>query len=181
MTNAKLLTKDDTFWKVLNTAIVLDFNRGHLRWTMSELSRASEITRSLVYYYFGKSKEGILKEAIKLVGEEFFGLNSSRLGLWEQGNIAKSVMATREFTRKSPQVMAFYMVRRTAQSEIGETLRQLENEYLGKIRSYFPGIDEDGVQAIYGLFLGLVMAPTMSDAAVEKAVNIVAEVTQAKK
>ncbi len=178
MTDAKLLTKDDTFWKVLNTAIVLDFNRGHLRWTMSELSRSSEITRSLIYYYFGKSKEGILKEAVKLVGEEFFGLNASRLALWEKGNIAKSVMATRELMQKSPQVMAFYMVHRMATTEIGDTLRNLEREYIGKIRNFFPGIDEDGVQAVFGLFLGLVMAPSMSDSAVESAVKVVLEVTK---
>jgi len=57
MSNSNSLTKDDTFWKVLNTAIILDFNRGHLRWSMSELSRSSGITRSLIYYYFYKIRE----------------------------------------------------------------------------------------------------------------------------
>ena len=50
------LSKDETFWSVLYSAIELDFKRGHLRGTMSELSRMSNVTRSLIYYYFGKSK-----------------------------------------------------------------------------------------------------------------------------
>lgn len=176
MSEAKLLTKDDTFWKVLNNAIVLDFRRGHLRWSMSELSRSSGITRSLIYYYFGKSKEEILREAVKLVGEELFGLNANRMAMWEQGNIGQSILATRELMLKSPQVMAFYVVHRTAQGEIGEAIRTLEREYLAKISKYFSGADKASVEALYGLFLGLVLAPTMSDVAVETAINVVLSV-----
>ena len=167
------LNKDETFWSVLNSAIELDFKRGHLRWTMSELSRMSKVTRSLIYYYFGKSKEGILLEAVKLIGEEFFGLNSSRIELWEKGQIFDSVLQTRRLIEKCPHMSTFYMVHRQEETEIGASLRQLEFEYKQKLKKYFSKAPEPGLEAIFGLFMGLVITPGLSEEAVRTAVDIV--------
>ena len=52
--------KDETYWKILDAVIALEIRRGHQKWTISELSRLSGITRTLIYYYFGKSKLEIL-------------------------------------------------------------------------------------------------------------------------
>ena len=173
----KLSAKDETYWNVLNAAIQLDFSRGHLRWTMSELSRVSKITRSLIYYYFGKSKEGLLAEAVKLIGEEFFGLNEGRLELWQQGRIADSVILTRHLLEKSPHMVAFYMVHRQADSEIGRSLRSLEVEYMKKLKRFFTKASEPSIEALFSLFLGLVFAPKLSDEAARKAVDIVLQLS----
>lgn len=174
---AKLTTKDETYWNVLNAAIQLDFSRGHQRWTMSELSRVSKITRSLIYYYFGKSKEGLLTEAVKLIGEELFGLNESRIGLWEKGEITESVILTRRLLEKSPHMVAFYMVHRHADSEIGRKLRELEGEHMKKIKRFFPKASDHSIEALFSLFLGLVFAPRLSDEAVRKAVAVVIQLS----
>lgn len=165
------LNKDETFWSVLNSAIELDFRRGHLRWTMSELSRMSKVTRSLIYYYFGKSKEAILIEAVKLIGEEFFGLNPARIDLWEKGQIAESVLQTRHLMEKCPHMGTFYMVHRQEQTEIGASLRQLEIEYRQKLKKFFAKAPEPGLEAIFGLFMGMVITPNLSDEAVRVAVD----------
>ena len=83
--------KDEAFWKILNAAIELDYKKGHLKWTMTELSRRSGVTRSLIYYYFGRQKAAILKEAVKIVGEEFVGLNERRTTAMCGGGVALSV------------------------------------------------------------------------------------------
>lgn len=165
--------KDETFWSVLNCAIELDFRRGHQRWTMSELSRTSKVTRSLIYYYFGKSKEAILLEAVKLVGEEFFGLNESRVELWQKGQIVESVLLSRALLEKSPYMSAFYMVHRDKETEIGASLRQLEGEYQAKLKRFFTGASEPALEAIYGLFVGLVITPRISNEGVKTAVAAV--------
>ena len=170
-------TKDETYWKVLNAAIELDFRKGHQRWTMSELSRSCKITRSLIYYYFGKSKEGLLLEGVRLLGEEFFGLNPVRLELWERGDISQSVILTRELLQKSPHMMAFYLVHRDSDSEIGRMVRQLEVDYLEKLKRFFPAASEASIEALFGLFMGLVFAPHLTADAVRKAVQVVLEIS----
>ena len=165
------LSKDETFWAVLNSAIELDFKRGHLRWTMSELSRVSKVTRSLIYYYFGKSKESILLEAVKLIGEEFFGLTARRVEMWKEGQIAESVLQTRLLLEKCPHMSTFYMVHREEQTDIGASLRQLELEYKQKLNKFFPDASEPSREALFGLFMGLVVTPGLSGEAVRKAVE----------
>jgi AcrR family transcriptional regulator len=172
------LSKDETFWSVLNSAIELDFKRGHLRWTMSELSRMSKITRSLIYYYFGKSKEAILLEAVKLIGEEFFGLTAGRVELWKEGKIADSVLQTRHLLEKCPHMGTFYMVHRDEETEIGESLRQLEHEYKQKLKRFFARAPDPSLEALFGLFLGLVLTPRLSDEAVRTAVGAVLELSK---
>jgi len=165
------LSKDETFWSVLNSAIELDFKRGHLRWTMSELSRISKVTRSLIYYYFGKSKEAILLEAVKLIGEEFFGLNANRIDLWNKGQIADSVLQTRRLMEKCPHMGTFYMVHREEQTEIGASLRQLETEYKQKLKKFFSRAPAPNLEAVFGIFMGLVITPGLSDESVRVAVD----------
>jgi len=165
------LSKDETFWSVLNSAIELDFKRGHLRWTMSELSRMSKVTRSLIYYYFGKSKEAILLEAVKLIGEEFFGLTTNRVEMWKAGQISESVLQTRRLLEKCPHMGTFYMVHREEETDIGASLRQLELEYKQKLKRFFPQASDPSLEALFGLFMGLVITPRLSDEAVRKAVE----------
>jgi len=168
----KASSKDEVFWKILNTAILLDFRKGHQQWTLSELSRSSGITRSLIYYYFGKSRAEILEEAVKVLGEEFFGLTPEKLTLWAKGKISDSVLLTRKAMESSPPLGAFYFVHRTRSTTIGASIRRLENQYFKKISQFFPDLSDDQVKAIFGLLFGLVFAPDLSDEAIHQAVRI---------
>ena len=49
--------------------------KGHLKWSLSDISKHSGVTRSLIYYYMGKEKEQILEEAIRFMLELFFNTN----------------------------------------------------------------------------------------------------------
>jgi AcrR family transcriptional regulator len=170
--------KDEIFWKVLNAAIDLDFSRGHLRWSMSELSRKCKITRSLIYYYFGKSKESILQEGVKLLGEEFFGLTPARLALWKSGDIGESVLQTKRLLEKSPHMAAFYFVHREADTGVGDQIRSLEKEYRKKIKNFLTGASDVYQEVLFGLFMGLVITPKLSDEAVKKAIQLLGQILQ---
>ena len=94
--------KDESYWIILSSAMDLDVKKGHLKWTMSDLSRKSKITRSLIYYYFGREKAEILEEAVKLIGHELAGLNEERLEMWKRGEFLDSLLAAREIIEKAP-------------------------------------------------------------------------------
>lgn len=167
------LTKEEIFWQVMNAAITLDFQKGHQRWTISELSRLSKVSRPLIYYYFGKSRLGILMEAVKLVGEEFLGLSPQRLSMWQNKQLLESVHLSRKLYAENPQIGAFYLINRTKPTEIGLALKKLETEYLTKLGKFFPQISLDGRRAIHAALFGLVLTPDLTEEAVKQVVEAV--------
>ena len=163
------LNKDEIYWKLLNTVIALDFRKGHQRWTMSELARASGVKRPLIYYYFGKSKIEILSEAVRLLGEEFFGLSKKRVSLWESGQISASVRQTRMIADRAPYLGAFYLAHREKDTRLGELIRKLEQDQFKKIKRFFPKKTDEEIKLIWGMLFGLVFSPHLSEATIDLA------------
>ncbi len=151
--------KDQTYWKVLSAAIELDFKKGHLKWTLSELSRKSKVTRSLIYYYFGRSKMSILDEAIKIIGDELVGLNEERMALWKSGKFVESLLAARFFHTKAPFISSFVMAHVHAENPVGERLRDIEQMFISKIQNFFPKLSQPEVEAVYAIYWGAVFCP----------------------
>lgn len=174
--SSQRVEKDDIYWRVLNSAIALDFENGHQRWTISDLSRASGITRSLIYYYFGKSRLNILTEAVKLIGEEMFGFKQNKLALWEQGKVADSIFATGSILRKAPYLGAFYFSHRDRDSAIGKSLQDLEKKYLEKLKRFFPQTSVADLTIVFGIFMGIALTPNIEKESVEKVVAVVMRV-----
>lgn len=168
---SELNSKDRTYWTVLQTAIDLDSRKGHLKWTISDLSRASGITRSLIYYYFGREKEKILYEAVRLVGEDLFGLSESRRILWSRGEIAESIWRSREVFLAQPLMQSFYFAQRSRETSIGEEIRELEKKHFDKLRNYFPSLNSSEYQQCIAVIIGLVFAPGIDRQAVDAAVD----------
>lgn len=172
--------RDQTFWKVLNAALDLDFRKGHLKWTMSELSRKSGITRSLIYYHFGRSKIAILQEAVRVIGEQLIGVDAERMEQWRTGDWTKALIRSRQLTHESPSLINFYFLHRGRPTEIGESLRQLEGEYYKKLAVLFPDLDKMAHQAMFAFFWGVTFAPDVEQAAIEIAVKSLKALTRKK-
>lgn len=170
--------RDQTFWKVLNAALDLDFRKGHLKWTMSELSRKSAITRSLIYYHFGRSKLAILQEAVRVIGEELIGVDPERIQQWKAGNWKSSVIHSRELLEQSPSLANFYLLHRSRPTEIGEGIRKLEADYMRKLRVIFPQLDEAGHQALFAFFFGVTFAPNIAEPAIDYALRTLKSLTR---
>lgn len=161
-------TKDELFWKILDAALRLEITKGHLRWKMTDLSRASGVTRSLIYYYFGQSKESILQAAIDILGEEFFALSDARQALWDQGKIAQSIQKTRELVKNMPHISIFYLNQRQPGSPFEKEIRKLEKRYRQKLVSRFPQSDPQILEMIFATFFGWVTISEPSEETLQK-------------
>jgi AcrR family transcriptional regulator len=159
------LEKDEIYWKVLKAAMVLDYKRGHQKWTMAELARQSGVKRPLIYYYFGKSRLDILLAAVKVLGEECFGLSNGRIELWRTGRVNESVKASRAVVQEHKDLAGFYFLHRAKDNPVGDALRHLEKKYAQKIEKFFPTLSKSQQQQLGAFFFGLVFAPDLSNEA----------------
>ncbi|HRK08206.1 MAG TPA: TetR/AcrR family transcriptional regulator [Pseudobdellovibrionaceae bacterium] len=173
----KMRDRDSTFWRVLNAALELDFRKGHLKWTMSDLSRKSGITRSLIYYHFGRSKSSILREAISVIGEEIVATNPERTAMWRDGRWAETVKLSRDVANQAPNLCNFYLTHRDRPTEIGEEIRSLEATYIRKLQRLFPEFEPAAIRAMFGFFFGIVFAPHVDDEAVQVAIRALKKLT----
>jgi len=160
------ISKDEIYWKVLRAAMSLDFKKGHCRWTIAGLSRVSGVSRPLIYYYFGKNREDILLAAVKVIGEECFGLSPKRMKLWKEGDLCDSVRQSRAFVQDHQDLAAFYFAQRSKPHFVGIALRELEAQYAKKLKNFFRTQEDADIQRKLALFFGLVFAPGISDEAI---------------
>jgi AcrR family transcriptional regulator len=168
-------TKDEIFWAVFDTVIKLDITKGHLAWKMSDLARSSKISRTLIYYYFGKSKESTLQAAANYMGEEYFGLSEDRLALWKQGKVLESILQSRFLCLRSPHTLYFYLNWRHVDNPIGQKLREYEVRYRQKLQDYYPLSNPDQINALSAVFFGLVTTPDLTEEAVRSALVVIQE------
>lgn len=165
--------KDEVFWKVLNAALELDIKKGHLKWTFSDLSRRSGITRSLIYYYFGPSKVAILDAAILVIGEELVGLTPGRLQMWKDGLHIESMVEARSLFEKAPFIPIFIMIHQQAATPMGEALRKIETDFLNKIKAFHPTLQSDTIRAIYAIYFGCTFAPGVDRGAIQQVIRAI--------
>lgn len=168
----KTSQKDDIYWRILNSAVALDMRQGHQKWTMTQLSKSSRVSRTLIYYYFGKSKLGILNEAVSLFGAEFAGETAERLALWKEGRMTETFLKSRELLKMVPALTPFYLMNRAQATELGEAIRKKESAFRKKLAAFFPERSPADVEALFAVFWGLVFAPDLSDSAVRRCVDL---------
>lgn len=159
--------KDDLYWTVLNNALELDFKKGHLKWTISELSRKSKITRTLIYYYFGRSKISILEAAVSIIGEEFVGIANQRVELWQKGQFEESLLEARQFYKKLPFLCAFYLNYRSRPNDIGKALLKLENSFKRKVKKSAPKATNAQINTIFAIYFGIGFSPNVGEAEIK--------------
>lgn len=156
------ITKDESFWRILSSALDLDVKKGHLKWTLSELARKSGITRSLIYYYFGRSKIGILKEAVSVIGNELIGAVKEREDLWEQQRLEESMLKARSIYEKTPSIGIFYLENIHKNNEISVELRTINKKFTNRLRKYFPEATKEEIEALYTIYWGMCFVPDLS-------------------
>lgn len=156
-------TKDQIFWKILKAAMSLDSKKGYLKWTIAELSRKCRVPRPSIYYYFGKEKKEILLSAVRILGEECFGLSPSRLALWKSGKSFESVRLSRQFLQEHHELIAFYFSQRDKDHDVGNALRELERKYHEKFKLYMPSKNLKEQEKMAALLFGMVFMPGLND------------------
>jgi AcrR family transcriptional regulator len=167
------LEKKDIYWQVLNAAISLDIKKGSLKWSMTDLAKNSKVSRTLIYYYFGKSKEGILLEAIDLFGQELSGSTPERMAAWKAGRIAETLLATRDLMNLSPSIRIFYHLNKEKDTDVGLRIRDFEKKLFKKIGAFFPQLKKADHEGLFALILGIALTPHLSAEAIERAVHMI--------
>lgn len=169
----KKIDKNEIFTAVFVAVFKLDLLKGYMKWTLTDLSRHSKVSRTLIYYYFGKSKESIMNSAVEILGKEYFGLNDERMNLWRDGNIYESVRRSRALWQASPHVYSFYILRREQDNPVGERLRELERLYEKKLQGFYPGISKAMQDATRATLIGLAVSPSLSEEGLRYSIDLV--------
>lgn len=150
--------ENDKFFKILVGILKLEMKCGHLKWKISDLSRITRTARPLIYYYFGKSKEKMVDQAVQTVSAEMFGFDQEKLELWNSKKYAEALMFSKWTLRQHPEIYEFFFYwRNRPDHEIGQFLKKLENRYLGKIKTTFPHLTPVRLKLLMSCVYGFVL------------------------
>lgn len=144
-------SKDDVYFAVCNAILKMEVAKGHMKWTLSEISRESGITRSLIYYYFGKEKQAALQEAYKFILSHFFNLEKTKeIGIRER---LKQVLHD---VKRMPFLFVLYYLKKNEDSEIGQMIKEAEEIFLQASKKEFPDLTDAQRLEVYLKELGAI-------------------------
>ena len=149
--------------KILKSVLELEVKKGHLKWTITELARKSQVSRPSIYYHFGNTKSDIVKFAVDLMGEEFFNLSSENDFFHNGIDFSKSVKKTRQKLQKSHYVLTFYFFWRYKDSPIRSYLEEMEFKFQKRVKKLLPYLSQKEVVGVHTILFGIVVSPFLSD------------------
>lgn len=144
-------SKEEIYFAVCNAILRMEMVKGYLRWTLSDISRFSGVTRSLIYYYFGKEKETILDEAYRVIIGHFY--NFDRMKKLPLKDRLKIVLA--DF-QKMPYLFALRYLQNGTGSKFDLMIREAEKKFISELRKEFPESSEKQIFELYLKELGAV-------------------------
>lgn len=142
-------SKDDVYFKICNAVLKLEVSKGHLKWTVSDVARESDITRSLIYYYFGKEKISILEEAYRFMTDTIFNLSGS-----ESVGIKKRMQITLKKMAQMPYLFVLFYLEKGKDTEMGSIIKKAEEKLLLSFKQDYSELSDNEVLKIYLLELG---------------------------
>ncbi len=106
--------------------------------TFSKVARLSKVPRSTLYYYFGSDRNAMIREAVKFGMSAFAQLlgfeKDQKLSNWQEFQQAR-ISAAIEMVRRFPWAPGLYFRFRSDPSKLGETIREVEDQYLKRFVS----------------------------------------------
>ncbi len=143
--------KEDSYFKICNSVLKYEVAKGHLKWTISDISRDSGVARSLVYYYFGKKKDAILNEAYKYIIEILYSLRRD-----EHKGLKQRMKETLDRVNSMPYVFILVYLEKNKDSEIGELIRNAEKSVIENLKHSHPNLDHNAIMRLFLTQLGCV-------------------------
>ncbi|TNE98147.1 MAG: TetR/AcrR family transcriptional regulator [Deltaproteobacteria bacterium] len=158
MTDNQENTKDETFFKICNSVMKMEVAKGHLEWRLSDIAKDADVTRSLIYYYFGKEKDLILEEAFRYMIDLFYNLErKNSMNIIDRLNFVLGNLKT------MPWVFVLFYLQKDADNKIGELIRNAEARLLEIFQEDYPELDETAFKKLYVLQLGCVAHKGLSE------------------
>jgi len=133
----------EKFDKLLHTVMHLEVRKGHLRWTVSELSRLTKVTRPLIYYYLGKTKIEIFKATLYILAKDFYGLSDERIAMKAKTGRLDSILATRKVAMGNADILAFFYANRFGKTWMQPELVDMEKAFIARLDKELEGISEE--------------------------------------
>lgn len=144
-------SKEEIYFAVCNAILKMEVAKGHLQWTLSDISRESNITRSLIYYYFGKEKEKVLEEAYKFIIANFFDIERTKtMGIRER---LRQVLTD---LKSMPYLLVLYYLEKHNNTEFGQMIHKAEALLIKNMKNEFPNMTEQQLLEIYLKELGAI-------------------------
>lgn len=117
--------KELVFYKICDSVLYFEVVKGHLNWSLSDISKQADVTRSLIYYYLGKEKDAILNEVVNFMLELFFNSSGeNKLGVRER---MRHVLTQ---VREMPHIYIYYISERIKDTQYGKAIRAAEDHLL---------------------------------------------------
>ncbi len=151
--------KDEKYWKILNSCITLEIELGHLKWKLSDLQRKSKVSRTLIYYYFGKNKLNIVREACLFFGPLLSGIDANLMEMYSKNDIANALHNNKKLLQNVPALIPFYFLHRDQKNEIGELIRSYELKGIQKRKKFYPHLSDTEARCLFALQMGLSLFP----------------------
>ncbi len=148
--------------RILSSVIELEMRKGSLRWSLSDLARKSGVTRSLIYYYFGKDKKTLLVQAVEYYVSMFFGFRLDRAEKIKKGEFSDLIGTARKRLAEKPTFLQFYVRHRVEKTEISPLFEKAEAEYLHNLEMSLPANKRHWARMIWALVFGLALQPKVS-------------------
>ena len=143
--------KDLIYIQVCSTVLALEYQKGHLNWTFSEVSRKSKVTRTLIYYYFGKEKEKVLEEAYKFIIANFFDIERTKtMGIRDR---LRQVLTD---LKSMPYLLVLYYLEKHNNTEFGKMIQKAEAVLIKNMKNEFPNMTEQQLLEVYLKELGAI-------------------------
>lgn len=157
--------KEVDFDKILSAIIDLEIKKGSLRWSVSDVARRSGVTRTLIYYYFGKDKKHMLVQSVDYYVTLFFGFRLERAEKIKKGEFADLIWTARKRLAEKPTFLQFYTKHRTEKTELSALFDRAESDYLKNLEESLPKKKKHWARLIWALVFGLALQPkvTMND------------------
>lgn len=162
------MTVDQLKTKIVENIFHLEAQKGHLKWSVTQIAQAAKISRSLVYYHFGKTKIEILINCLEFIGQEFYGLTAERQEL-SKASVLQSLILTNTMYKQNTSYAIFYQKWRHRPSPIQDKYLEFEKRYDQKLKENFPRATPDQRVALHAIFHGLVTAPFITEDALNAA------------
>ncbi len=162
---------DSTRLEIICSVFNLEVSKGHLKWSVSQIARDCKISRTLVYYHFGRTKQEILLNCLEVLTRELYGLNGVRND-FKKTSLLDSLLSCHDLYSQVPSYSVFCQKWARKQSIYRDKYLQLQKIYDEKLKVNFPNSTLEQRLSLRAYFYGLVAAPSFERELITEALQL---------
>jgi len=153
-------------------AIRLELKHGHLKWKVTDLSRAAKISRSQIYEKLGSNKTSILKTSLTLILDELYGFAPEHRDFCKTHGEFQGLLRSRQVVFDSPELLSFYFLHRNNTSDYGALIREKETQFLNFVAQKNQITNDTALLFIRTFIHGVSVAPFLNDEQVSDCMGV---------